>query len=361
MSPEQARNKGPKYPEKTRRIRDEIKNIFAEGPNAYPGNGIVAQYERYSPAKYMADYKDQHGEDNREDMWYTVPTGKLLVQYQPARSCKEKAKFKLWLEGVERFSAEWKPLPGQIYVAPGQQQQQQLEEACPVNDHCGATTCDDDSCVGPDGDDDLSKDEGVGGENIDTSVPRPRVLAPQPRKAPKRVSEPAPGTWASPENYANADPAVFIRGEVARSWDWATSVRFTGGQTTSKVNRWAGEVTQIAVEGLYGCTAILVVSAKGAVAFHIWEEPTFALWDTKRKVDIPADPAVYKKTAEDALRRRDPKYVFHQAGIYNLRTQSPNYQPAPAVRSDWSDMLNNEYNPVVWKSCAQYILCWIES
>lgn len=49
-----------------------------------------------------------------------TPRGKLLLQYKPAKTCNDKAAWRLWIEnqGVERRSDEWTPERGQVFGDP---------------------------------------------------------------------------------------------------------------------------------------------------------------------------------------------------------------------------------------------------
>lgn len=54
-----------------------------------------------------------------------------------------------------------------------------------------------------------------------------------------------------------------MRGEVALAAKEGKNVPVVGGQTTSRLRPWLNEVDAISLEGLYGCTAVVVLSQRG--------------------------------------------------------------------------------------------------
>ncbi|KAI1423329.1 hypothetical protein F5Y12DRAFT_786072 [Xylaria sp. FL1777] len=93
-------------PSKNQQIENEVKAIFR-----IP-NGLVVPYEKvlYAPREgYVGeDLGDKYFDSNR---------GKVLVQYQPAKSCQEKASWRVWFEGHElaaSHQSSWTPSVNQI-------------------------------------------------------------------------------------------------------------------------------------------------------------------------------------------------------------------------------------------------------
>ncbi|RYP73619.1 hypothetical protein DL771_003507 [Monosporascus sp. 5C6A] len=92
-------------PSKNQQIENEIKAIFSAQ------NGLHVPYEKvlYAPRQWA----DPLVQEDIGDSNYDNHRGKVLVQYQPAKSCREKASWRIWFEGHElqgSHQAEWEPL-----------------------------------------------------------------------------------------------------------------------------------------------------------------------------------------------------------------------------------------------------------
>ncbi|KAK4208239.1 hypothetical protein QBC37DRAFT_297062, partial [Rhypophila decipiens] len=176
---------------------------------------------------------------------------------------------------------------------------------------------------------------------------RPKKKSPyKPKKAPKRNSEPAVGKWATPANYNN-DFFNFMRGEVARAYKAGTIVGETPDIAGAYFTKWANEPTQIAVQGVFGCTVIVVASRRGALVYHIWEDPVFGRWDKQhRKIDPPNEADV--STAIRQLWLKDNSAPDQMAGILDLRSDHPSYATDSKMDRAYHDVLNNDAFPQVW-------------
>ncbi|RYP91394.1 hypothetical protein DL770_002439 [Monosporascus sp. CRB-9-2] len=92
-------------PSKNQQIENEIKAIFSAQ------NGLQVPYEKilYAPRQWANPLiPEDLGDSN-----YDNHRGKVLVQYQPAKSCQEKASWRIWFEGHElqgSHQVEWEPL-----------------------------------------------------------------------------------------------------------------------------------------------------------------------------------------------------------------------------------------------------------
>lgn len=67
--------------------------------------------------------------------------------------------------------------------------------------------------------------------------------------------------------------------EVAEAYDWSrygrdtqVQVERTFGAASSKLVQFTNKVATLGLRGLYGCTAVVVVSRKGAWMAHFWED-----------------------------------------------------------------------------------------
>lgn len=159
-------------------------------------------------------------------------------------------------------------------------------------------TCGDISC-------DLNvRDEGeTGNGNSTKKLFKP--IDPDPARVPQRVSDPAAYQFATPQNYGNR-PKLFMRGEVARAYTNFQVVYLHDGQTTSLVRPWLNGVDQLAVMGLFGCTSVVIVSLRGALAMHFWD-PVI------RRVGYGID-------GEDSWNRGElPKDGFRRIILFQLR------------------------------------------
>lgn len=168
--------------------------------------------------------------------------------------------------------------------------------------------------------------------------------------APTRARDPPDGQLATPEYCYWGDAGRFMRGEVARAFSMGNYVYISDSQTTtSQAIRFGNRVTELAVESLYGCMAVIVASERGCLIFHIFEEPTFTGYDWTNFRYIPADEARFQENVVQALRYKDHSQTGFMAGILNLRTDSQSYTPIPWL-DHWSDMFNNDANPHVGDS-----------
>ncbi|KAB5570694.1 hypothetical protein GE09DRAFT_1271789 [Coniochaeta sp. 2T2.1] len=99
--------------------------------------------------------------------------------------------------------------------------------------------------------------------------------------APRRVSEPPPGVWVGPENYEGGSFMKFMPGEVfLANTDPRTSVDIYGEgrprvDTTFNFVAFKDQTETLALTGLYGCTALVAISQKGAWMAHFWEDTAF--------------------------------------------------------------------------------------
>ncbi|KAI0532880.1 hypothetical protein GGR58DRAFT_488740 [Xylaria digitata] len=119
-------------PSKNQQIENEVKAIFR-----IP-NGTNVPYEKvvYAPRAWPHPLVPEDLSDRN----YDSHRGKILVQYQPAKSCQEKASWRVWFEGPElqdSQQSEWVPLANQIATNPqgavqGRQEPTDSAIACPL-------------------------------------------------------------------------------------------------------------------------------------------------------------------------------------------------------------------------------------
>jgi hypothetical protein len=78
--------------------------------------------------------------------------------------------------------------------------------------------------------------------------------------------------------YGN-DINLFMIGELAIAWNSGLEVKHrpvgTGGASSAKMARFLTTPLNMAMGGLYGCTAAVVVSEQGVWMAHLWEVPSF--------------------------------------------------------------------------------------
>ncbi|KAJ0336590.1 hypothetical protein COL922a_007799 [Colletotrichum nupharicola] len=184
----------------------------------------IDRYDRF----VERGYKDAEGEEfyqeilendrYQSEVFGPTPRGKLLLQYQPAdaEDCRDQAAWRLWIEDRELGdrSDQWKASEDQTFVAPK--------------------------------DDESSDGEGAG-SGSDGS----------PAKVRPRQNKIKAGGY-TPE-YVYLGEAPIVDEEM-------------GGLMTSTYIRFGKDVGAIALEGLYGCTSIVIVSQRGAWVSHIWED-----------------------------------------------------------------------------------------
>lgn len=167
-----------------------------------------------------------------------------------------------------------------------------------------------------------------------------RAWLPAPAPAPQRTSQPRAYHVATPQNY-DGDKKRFFRGEMAIAYANGRTVRLQGYETSSTVVIWGSYVDMLAIEGLYGCTAVIVISRRGVLAIHIWEDPTFISWSDERQENDVQPEEYFQTYATDPLSYPNPLWAYNQAGICNLRTDSGIYQEIPELY-DYRDMFNND-------------------
>ncbi|KAK6077031.1 hypothetical protein SCUP515_05214 [Seiridium cupressi] len=96
-----------------------------------------------------------------------------------------------------------------------------------------------------------------------------------------RNTQPAICKWADSSNFAPATD--FMAGEVGLAVGNGNFVKLSG-PLTSKVIRFQDQPVSLAVQGLYGCTAVVAVSKRGAWASHIFETPLFRPYHSSEQV-----------------------------------------------------------------------------
>ncbi|KAF4891178.1 hypothetical protein CGCFRS4_v008330 [Colletotrichum fructicola] len=276
----------------------------------------IDRYDRF----VKRGYKDAEGEEfyqgilendrYQSEVFGPTPRGKLLLQYQPAdaEDCRDQAAWRLWIEDRELGdrSDQWKASEDQTFVAPKDDESSDGEgagsgsdgspvklrprrnkvKACPVH---FKQLCRPGKCGGSGG----------------SSCPRPQkrtaaeeiLLAHRSLELAKR-GLPGHGFWYDPdEDYTPENRAEFLPEQVNQIGEWhaikdeiGLDIRGgympeyvshgdadvvgeeMGGTMTSSYIRFGKDVGAIALEGLYGCTSIVIVSQHGAWVSHIWEE-----------------------------------------------------------------------------------------
>ncbi|KAJ0340381.1 hypothetical protein KNSL1_011589 [Colletotrichum chrysophilum] len=276
----------------------------------------IDRYDRF----VKRGYKDAEGEEfyqgilendrYQSEVFGPTPRGKLLLQYQPAdaEDCRDQAAWRLWIEDRELGdrSDQWKASEDQTFVAPKDDESSDGEgagsgsdgspvklrprrnkvKACPVH---FKQLCRPGKCGGSGG----------------SSCPRPQkrtaaeeiLLAHRSLELAKR-GLPGHGFWYDPdEDYTPENRAEFLPEQVNQIGEWhaikdeiGLDIRGgympeyvshgdadvvgeeMGGTMTSSYIRFGKDVGAIALEGLYGCTSIVIVSQRGAWVSHIWEE-----------------------------------------------------------------------------------------
>ncbi|TQN64289.1 hypothetical protein CSHISOI_11141 [Colletotrichum shisoi] len=100
-----------------------------------------------------------------------------------------------------------------------------------------------------------------------------RRLSPKVLRAPNPSSHPVPGHWYDPANYGDSVDD-FFRGEIARlAKDKAEIVTITDSEVSSLYIRFMDKPKSLAMYGLCGCIALIVLSRKAVWAAHVYEYP----------------------------------------------------------------------------------------
>lgn len=126
------------------------------------------------------------------------------------------------------------------------------------------------------------------------------------------------GDWKDPGDYTSH--AAFVsEGVYEKSDEFSvkelvplpTDTDEEIDMTTSTVVRFKDKVVSLAVQGLYGCTSVLVVSERGAWACHIWE------------INFRLSLSAFEENALEFIRTGLPphnsQYREHQYGLKDLR------------------------------------------
>ncbi|KAI2622471.1 hypothetical protein GGR54DRAFT_598637 [Hypoxylon sp. NC1633] len=95
--------------------------------------------------------------------------------------------------------------------------------------------------------------------------------------APERTSDPPDGQFATQKNYGGR--GLIFLGEVARAYRRSASEPQMYGSLelgptpalSSYTRLWADKATTVALAGLVGCTAVVIISVRGFWLVHIWE------------------------------------------------------------------------------------------
>ncbi|KAI1866029.1 uncharacterized protein JN550_008007 [Neoarthrinium moseri] len=172
--------------------------------------------------------------------------------------------------------------------------------------------------------------------------------------APDRVSQPAKGHWAEPSNYEDGSKTKFMRGEVALAVKQGRFVELRHPDfnadneaisTSSYAIKFESEPIDMAVTGLHGCTSVVIVSRRGALAFHIWEIPSMR----GRRFSI--DPPIYEHQTEadnrferdvlDGIHAGEGWNSPHKGGIDNMR----NDESPDSSLEKFRNIFNDDANP----------------
>ncbi|KAM7183974.1 hypothetical protein V8F20_012413, partial [Naviculisporaceae sp. PSN 640] len=215
---------------------------------------------------------------------------------------------------------------------------------------CGYTnTCT--SCLG--------RDSGGRQDNINSTAARKRGIYSNPLNAPQRQSQPAPGRQATPDNYLNSDPRLFMRGETAYASFLGNTVKLPMNTldpvVSSYVVRWRNIPDQIAIEALVGCMAFVFVSTRGALILHLFEYPAFATWDELNQRKGPRDQQAWRRQwADMQYKNLNDDVDEHWGGFLNFRSDADLFQQLPSrMNRDLApddvalmkDLLNNDAQP----------------
>ncbi|KAI1857971.1 hypothetical protein JX265_011001 [Neoarthrinium moseri] len=133
--------------------------------------------------------------------------------------------------------------------------------------------------------------------------------------------DPDEGDWVDRSDYS--DQTLFVAGEVYEAYTnfvqtdnnivpIPKNTDIEPGMTTSQVVQFNDKVVSLSVQGLYGCTSVVVVSQRGAWASHIWEAPTF----TGSIDNFRARGLDY---ITRGLHDDNPQFSQHKYGLKNLR------------------------------------------
>ncbi|KAI0141563.1 hypothetical protein GGR57DRAFT_407082 [Xylariaceae sp. FL1272] len=127
------------------------------------------------------------------------------------------------------------------------------------------------------------------------------------------------GDWTDPSDYSST--GMFIAHESWFSYNArdlinepqkAVKIVYDAAlPLTSETVAFTNEVVSVAVQGLYGCTAIVAVSRRGLWASHIFEDPSFV---GDFITHNPGYDQIYR-----GLEQSSPYYEWHKYGLTQLR------------------------------------------
>ncbi|TDZ35662.1 hypothetical protein C8035_v007128 [Colletotrichum spinosum] len=377
-----------RFPEYNEKIKNEVREIFGQDipidvveytPTVYSNSRAIAYNNRRNLARSR---EERHEIEERnadeasgviKDMMLGTSRGKVLLQYQPAASCEDKASWRLFVEhNPVSGSDRWDPEGDQIFQrdvassshdpsaqtqglsardafsstsrvvacpprtssscdvtatathrsvfcsvtvtqSSGAVQPQQTAEECvtratavtgcsvthaittvratstavvdDLEPICEPGTCDG-GCVANEGEKKPRPTRKVVPTNVPTKAPAMKALDTR--------GIPSKGDWRDPEDYPEDERHNFVGHELAAIAEWGeyepddefddgyepklVNIGYSKhvgkantGMITSKTTLFKDEVGALALEGLYGCTAVIVVSQRGAWGAHIFE------------------------------------------------------------------------------------------
>lgn len=117
-----------KYPEKVNRLVGVITETYGAIPvEVVDYNPVFLPREKWETWVIEGSLLDDNGisksaEEILTDLTIGTPRGKVLIQYQPAKTCVEMAKWRLWVEGQQasNWAEQWTPTYDQIFSFPGE-------------------------------------------------------------------------------------------------------------------------------------------------------------------------------------------------------------------------------------------------
>jgi len=174
-----------------------------------------------------------------------------------------------------------------------------------------------------------------------TAVPStPGASTPVPSESTKAVAllkrgDPERGDWVDPRDY-NGNREEFMaqipNHRRIREVPWAPvpegfregdedAPGYRGmdpGMTTSTLVAFRDKAEGIAVTGIFGCTAIFVVSTRGAWAAHIWETPFMKYSDPENPNTRPFIRKAIDAVGEAGVESGQDGYPYHPYGLKQL-------------------------------------------
>lgn len=224
---------------------------------------------------------------------FKTPRGKALIQYRPATNCEDVARWRIWYDfkTVPMAETEWEPTDQQIFQrlprqghSPVRRQAGTPSSALPTSPTSSAAACPTKKLRL------ICEPETCGEIGCEAETPPQDMV--ETRKIGRR-GDPEWGQWTDPEDYpggynqfipeqikaaARASRSRYppegasYHPKLLQTTNAVLGVEDTKKFVATEFLEFRDKVESMSVERLHGCTVVAVISRRGVLMGHFWED-----------------------------------------------------------------------------------------